>query len=131
MSTDDSLTEVATFCIEAETMVEFYLAATTSPGTANWNVESFYLADGNDVILARSFYNLKDAQGRTFTLQYKSVITEDTDYKIMVETHSGDVEDDDADAPMVDAKNLQWGVRQYNGKYGLDGSFAADSLLCE
>lgn len=41
METDDGLTEFAEFCIQDAGMVEFNLAATTSPGDTAWNVQSW------------------------------------------------------------------------------------------
>lgn len=41
MNDDDGLTEFAEFCIMDAGMVEFNLAATTSPGDTAWNVQSW------------------------------------------------------------------------------------------
>lgn len=114
--------DASSFCIEANTMIEFNFAATTSPGDTNWNVESFSLqnSDSNNV-LARSMYNVWNERGRTFTFQYKGLVSTDTNFEIIYTTHSEEEGDTpDSTSPSADTRNIQWGIRQYGATYSLD-----------
>ena len=117
----DGLEDIVSFCIEAERMFEFHLAATLSDGSVDDHILDIRLVldDVRGTILAKSSIVYDEPRGRTYSLYYKGyTYTGDQDYKVQANVvYGGSV---DGTEILIPDKNLQYAVRIFNEGYVLE-----------